>query len=691
MFIRSLELRDWKSYPTAKFDFGTPTKSKNIVLVGANNGYGKTSLLEALILGIYGRKGMGALARALPGTDVDDKSYDDFLERALHRPAIKEGRSYISITVVLEGDGERIKIIRRWHFTGSGTHRRADEEVTLFEGRDDTPVRVPGPKASKEDRDDFYANIVAKKFLPVHLTEFFLFDGERVQRLARQNMAESVKTGIEGLVGVQLLRELQEDLRTYSNERRRGVGESNDGALNALNEEIQEAAERIKKASRRIAELEKRISSRENEISDLSLRLRTMTGGNSATVHSLSEEKFAHKRAADRAGEELNKILRESLALALTGTELRGRLRNTVKEELKLMEWNASKSHSADKLDQLLNGIDHEDPPLLPELTSSQRDGIQQRLRNAWGKLWHPAPPGIADEIRHAFLSESDRQRVLRQLDVVDGIGLFHLKELLHQYNDSLNEVAKLERQISGLTGAEDQIKAATDSLTELANLQASEKAEKATLGRELDADSTAKAQKSAEAGRLADSLNKSRPSLQLAKRADEIAELVQLAIADLYPKYVERLSKELTAGYRKLAHKSVVNRLTISDDCHVKMFANDGSEITNIDYSAGENQVFATALILAISKVSGTKVPIVIDTPLARLDNLHRTNVLRFIAESGAPQVIFLSQPDEIRGEYLELLRDRVGKAYHLQYEELSSGVGRSVIKEGYFKGERF
>ena len=60
MFLRSIQLRDWKAYANGQFDFPIPTKNKNVVLIGAKNGYGKTSLLEAIILGLYGRDGMHA-------------------------------------------------------------------------------------------------------------------------------------------------------------------------------------------------------------------------------------------------------------------------------------------------------------------------------------------------------------------------------------------------------------------------------------------------------------------------------------------------------------------------------------------------------------------------------------------------------------------------------------------------------
>src|SRR6266566_3650344 len=71
MFLRSIQLRDWKAYASGTFDFPVPTKNRNVVLIGAKNGYGKTSLLEALILGLYGRDGMNALARAITSNAVE--------------------------------------------------------------------------------------------------------------------------------------------------------------------------------------------------------------------------------------------------------------------------------------------------------------------------------------------------------------------------------------------------------------------------------------------------------------------------------------------------------------------------------------------------------------------------------------------------------------------------------------------
>jgi DNA sulfur modification protein DndD len=76
-------------------------------------------------------------------------------------------------------------------------------------------------------------------------------------------------------------------------------------------------------------------------------------------------------------------------------------------------------------------------------------------------------------------------------------------------------------------------------------------------------------------------------------------------------------------------------------------------------------------------------------DTPLARLDTDHRTNVLRYFANQASEQVVFLSQPDEVHGPYLRVIRDRVCAAYHFEFEELGDGIGRAHVRPGYFPGE--
>ena len=83
MWISKIELTNFKSYPHAELDFPEPTDGRNIVLIGGMNGYGKTSILEALYLALYGKDAIIHLARAGLKTD-DIRGYPTFLERAFN-------------------------------------------------------------------------------------------------------------------------------------------------------------------------------------------------------------------------------------------------------------------------------------------------------------------------------------------------------------------------------------------------------------------------------------------------------------------------------------------------------------------------------------------------------------------------------------------------------------------------------
>lgn len=64
MWIAKIELFNFKIYQHQTFEFPQPKAGRNIVLIGGMNGYGKTSVLEALYLGLYGKEAVEHLGRA---------------------------------------------------------------------------------------------------------------------------------------------------------------------------------------------------------------------------------------------------------------------------------------------------------------------------------------------------------------------------------------------------------------------------------------------------------------------------------------------------------------------------------------------------------------------------------------------------------------------------------------------------
>jgi len=689
VFLRSIKLRDWKAYANATFDFPTPTKNKNVVLIGAKNGYGKTSLLEAIILGLYGRDGMNALARAVTSNAESEKSYDRFMERALHAQALGEGRNSISIEIVLDDTVDRLKIVRKWHFTGQGKHRREQEELQLYRGKEDEPLRVPGPRPSREDRDDYYRGQIARRFIPFHLTEFFLFDGERVQQLAKQEKADTVRIGIEGILGVQLLRELQQRLADYAQNRRSGVERIEDESLIRVNNQVAEIEARLEPCKQQLKQIDDETGPIAQRIDELMRTLRNMTGGGVENVRELEEEKFRFQRQKDKIEDRLNLMIRTDLAFALAGGQLRDKVSTSIRGEIRRSEWLASKNHTREKLDRILRGLEAEEPAIDPDLTEQQLVVLRQRVSTVWETLWHPPPSDCAIEERHTYLTEAERRKVIERLDKIERLGIAELRQLLDEHAQASENIDKAIREISQLSGISDRIQEVTNELETLNQRAGELREQRGSLSRQETADTNSLKDLRSQAGRMAARHESAQPQLARAAKAETISQLITDAIEDLYPRYVTKLGAEMTTVYKQLAHKTLVKKIEIATDCTVKLLGDKDRDLRSMDASAGEEQIFALSLIAAIAKVSETRVPIVMDTPLARLDTDHRSNVLRYFAAHAGEQVIFLSQPDEVHGAYLDVIRSRICKSYHIEFEELSNGVGMAHVRNGYFQGE--
>jgi len=118
--------------------------------------------------------------------------------------------------------------------------------------------------------------------------------------------------------------------------------------------------------------------------------------------------------------------------------------------------------------------------------------------------------------------------------------------------------------------------------------------------------------------------------------------------------------------------------------DFVIRIYNDRGSEVKLSERSAGEKQIIALAYIWALTKTAGLKLPFVIDTPLGRLDSLHRNHIIRHYFNLLSDQVIILSTDTEITEEYHNQVQDYLVRSYQLVYNE---DLGSTAVKEGYFQ----
>jgi DNA sulfur modification protein DndD len=149
--------------------------------------------------------------------------------------------------------------------------------------------------------------------------------------------------------------------------------------------------------------------------------------------------------------------------------------------------------------------------------------------------------------------------------------------------------------------------------------------------------------------------------------------------------RHVGALEVKITECFQYLIRKPDFIRKVNIDPIDFKLSLLD-EELNPVPFSllsAGERQVLATSVLWGLSKVSGRPIPLVIDTPLGRLDSNHRGNLVQRYFPTASHQVILLSTDEEIVNGYHETLKPFISNTFLLDFD---SKKKCSSIKESYF-----
>ncbi|TXL02952.1 DNA sulfur modification protein DndD, partial [Methylococcaceae bacterium CS2] len=147
----------------------------------------------------------------------------------------------------------------------------------------------------------------------------------------------------------------------------------------------------------------------------------------------------------------------------------------------------------------------------------------------------------------------------------------------------------------------------------------------------------------------------------------------------------IKNVESEFIQSFKNLSRKYDIN-INAKIDPHtfsVTLLNDFGNEIPKESLSAGERQIYAIAMLDALAKTSGRKLPIIIDTPLGRLDSKHRKKLVENYFPSASHQVIILSTDTEIGKTYLASLDEHISHKIMLDYDFSN---GSSHIESGYF-----
>ena len=147
-------------------------------------------------------------------------------------------------------------------------------------------------------------------------------------------------------------------------------------------------------------------------------------------------------------------------------------------------------------------------------------------------------------------------------------------------------------------------------------------------------------------------------------------------------------LADTITNCYRRLANKQNLIDVIIMDPktLDIIYLNKENKEVSKESLSAGEKQLMVIAILWALAICSKKKLPVIIDTPLSRLDSEHRSALITTYFPNASDQTIILSTDSEIDSTYYEMMKESVGDEFTLNYDDESRST--SIVR-GYFAGD--
>ena len=155
-----------------------------------------------------------------------------------------------------------------------------------------------------------------------------------------------------------------------------------------------------------------------------------------------------------------------------------------------------------------------------------------------------------------------------------------------------------------------------------------------------------------------------------------------------LQKRKVSIVAENMTTCYKNLANKkNLIDKIYMNEETLDLTYINyDGNEVPKTSLSAGEKQLMVISLLWALAICSKRKLPVIIDTPLSRLDSNHRETLINKYFPNASDQTIILSTDSEINAEYYEMMKSNVGDEFTLHYDDQLKATS---IRKGYFVEE--
>lgn len=652
MWLEEIVLKDFRCFcGEYSIEFSTD-EDKNVTLIHAENGVGKTTLLNAMLWCFYGMT-----------TGKFEKKAD-----LVNHDAKTAGRNSAYVEVLFEHNGGRYRARR---YAGQGL-----ESDRIF-----TIMRLDLGHGTKLPNPDTFINTVIPKTMATH----FLFDGEHAEVFLGEENRSGIRKAVQDILGCNLIDTAISDLEVASAYYRRQMPKTRDNSqIEALSTQIDGLALQISTARTVVQDLKSEVGVANQQIADIDEKLR-----NSGAAKVLQSQR-----------ESVDRELREA----------RKRVGDAHEEVLKWLGENGRFLVSTKLTNQTFDHLEtQETKGRLPSPYNEEfvKDLLEME-RCICGAELHP---GSEEHIKVASLLEKAANHSMRsRLNAIRAI-ISQLKierERAPGKLDAANkrlaqarvDVSRLEAQ-----GAEVSQKLEGIDFGEIADREKrrnqlkkelSEKEQQiGSMNRQIQTSEADKQVKERELTRLAETDKDSRIFVTRYNLCETLKERLESELKEEEKSAREVLRSSMNKVLNQTGRKNF--RLGMTNDYGISLVNDSGTQLAK---SGGENQLLGLAFTAALVEfaktrqnaqdhrlLKGTVAPLVLDSPFGQLDEAYGLETVKHVPEI-AGQVVLMVSSKQGSGGVVEALSGRVGREYVLVRNN-RDGRGARPVETRQFHGK--
>ncbi len=649
MIITGLRIVNFKNYPGFnEFNFST-TPGKNVILVGGMNGSGKTSLSEAIKFCLYGPK--------VNGNPMSDSKYQMYVSKMWSKHHTDESM-YIEMDVELDDSEEGMRLTIRRSFT----HRSTENDKII----EQLSLTKDGKEVELIERN--YWEYYIQHIIPAHISRYFFFDGEKIRdTIASNDSSNYLRTAIRDITGISKLDVLSTDLA----EVRRHL----------LRNDIKPSVKKRMKA------LDERINSLESEVGKLNYDLSTLETEKTSIEFDIETMKTEYNRIIgiknserELAANNLKEITTELSAVSekvydfAYGPLIRLILKKILIETLDA----ADRENDSNNRNILNNYIKKKLNQIVPEM---HNNGFSDNEIDRLVVFLESYLPIHTDDNQNmnAILDLTAGQINDLRAQIEMGEEKYTFIKYLYERENLMFKKNKLERDASRY---KDDV--STDFDEQLSTLMVKLETIKEKVSQKIgsiQAKNEDLEQARRELSREERSLILSDRDQHAVQNIDELMDLIRTRSDIASENGIQVFEKRLNEIYGRLKNKEdMVRYIHINPDYNITLEGYDSSEIDVEWISEGEKGILMYSVIYSLTGLSKSKLPIIIDSPLGRMDSIHVQNLIHELYPNISNQVIILSHDREITKNSLPIIEPIISRTYLLS-------SGNPKVQEGYFR----